>query len=124
SRRAGLNRFVWDCRHPPARPIEIDPPKEEGWFGPVGPAVPPGTYRVTLRLGDQVASATFEIAKDPRNEATQEDLEAQYALGVRVWRRLSDLNGAVNVARELKQQLERWAPSKEEKDEKDGAAPA
>ena len=122
-RRAGLNRFVWDTRHPPAKPIEIDPPKDEGWFGPFGPAVPPGSYRVTLRLGDRDASAPFEIVKDPRNGASQEDLEAQYQLALRVWRRVSDLNGAINAARELKQQLERWAPSKDDK-EKDGEQPA
>ncbi len=69
-----------------------------------------------LGVGADEHSARFEIAKDPRNPATQADLDAQYAHGLRVWNRLSDLSGAVNTIRELKRQLERWVP-------KDGEAP-
>lgn len=116
SRQRGLNRFVWDARHAPPTRIEIDPPKEERPFGPpTGPLVPPGSYRVRLQVGDEVREALVETTKDPRNPASQADLEAQYAHAVRVWRRLSDVNAGVNAIRELKRQLERWAP-------KDGAA--
>ena len=111
-RRQGLNRFVWDGRHAPPTRIEIDPPKEEwGPFGqPIGPLVPPGTYRVRLQLGDETEEASVEIAKDPRNGATQSDLEEQYTQALRMWRRLSDLNAGVNTIRDLKRQLQRWAP--------------
>jgi len=112
TRRQGLNRFVWDGRHAPPRPIEIDPPKEErGYPLPTGPLVPPGSYRVRLELGDEVEVVAFEIAQDPRNSATQADMEVRYEHAQRVWRRLSDLNTGVNTIRELKRQLERWAPA-------------
>jgi photosystem II stability/assembly factor-like uncharacterized protein len=108
-RRRGLNRFVWDFRHAPPTPIRIDPPKEEGaWAQAQGPAVPPGTYQVRLRVGDDVRMASFEVVSDARSAATQEDLEAQYRQGLRVWRRLSELNEAVDTIRELRRQLDRW----------------
>ena len=109
-RRAGLNRFVWDCRHEPPPAIRIDPPKEEGpWAQAQGPLVAPGTYQVRLQAGDEVQTATFEVRKDPRNPASQADLDAQYRHALRVWGGLSKLNEAVNTIRELKRQLERWA---------------
>lgn len=112
TRRQGLNRFVWDGRHAPPTPIEIDPPKEErGYPLPMGPLVPPGSYRVRLQVGDEVQVVAFDIAQDPRNPATQADLDARYGFAQRVWRRLSELNAGVNTIRELKRQLERWAPA-------------
>jgi photosystem II stability/assembly factor-like uncharacterized protein len=125
SRETGLNRFVWDTRHAPPAPIRIDPPKEEGggWFGPAAPAVPPGTYAVRVRLGSEERTASFEIAKDPRNPAGQADLDAQYQLALRIWRRMSDLNQAVSTIRELRQQLDRWAPAAKDAEPDDlGAA--
>src|SRR5499427_5945022 len=104
-RRPGLNRFVWDMRHAPPAPIRIDPPKEEGpWGQAQGPIVPPGTYQVRLEVGDARQTASFEIVPDPRNAAPREDLEAQYQHAVGVWKRLSDVNEAVNTIRELKRQ--------------------
>ena len=111
-RRQGLNRFVWDGRHVPPTPIEIDPPKEErGYPLPLGPLVPPGSYRVRLQFGDEVEVVAFEIAQDPRNPATQADLDARYRHALLLWRRLSELNTGVNTIRELKRQLERWSPA-------------
>jgi hypothetical protein len=110
ARRAGLNRFVWDTRHEPPAAIGIDPPKDEGpWTHAFGPAVPPGTYEVHLRVGDDVRAARFEIAPDPRSEATPDDLRAQYEHAKRVWRRLSEVNEAVDTIRELRRQLDRWS---------------
>jgi hypothetical protein len=108
-RRAGLNRFVWDGRHAPPPPIRIDPPKEEGaWAQAQGAVVPPGTYQVRLEVGDAVQTASFEIVKDPRNAASQADLQAQYRHALRVSTRLGELNEAVDTIRELKRQLDRW----------------
>jgi len=114
-RRPGLNRFVWDMRHAPPALIRIDPPREEGpWAQAQGPVVPPGTYQVRLEVGGESRTASFEVAKDPRNRATQEDLDAQYQHAVRLWRRLSDVNEAVNTIRELKRQAGHWSDAGEE----------
>ena len=100
--------------HESARPrtaaIRIDPPKEEGaWAQAQGPVVPPGAYQVRLQVGDEVQTASFEIARDPRNPAPEADLDSQYRHALRVSGMLSRLNEAVNTIRELKGQLERWA---------------
>jgi hypothetical protein len=114
-RRPGINRFVWDMRHAPPAAIRIDPPKDEGpWAQAQGPVVPPGAYQVRLEVGGESRTASFEIAKDPRNRATQEDLEAQYGHAVGIWRRLSDLNEAVSTIRELKRQAGHWTEASEE----------
>jgi photosystem II stability/assembly factor-like uncharacterized protein len=105
-RLQGLNRFVWDGRHDPGTAIEVDPPKD---FDHIGPLVPPGLYEVSLRIADQVASVSLEIAKDPRNASTAEDFEAQYRLTHHIWRRLCDLNAAVNTIRRLRAQLNVWS---------------
>jgi photosystem II stability/assembly factor-like uncharacterized protein len=113
-RRPGLNRFVWDLRHPPPTPIRIDPPTEDGTWAQAGPVVPPGSYQVRLEIGDEVRTAAFEVAKDPRNGAAQSDLDAQYRHALRVWRGLSSLNEAVDTIRELRRQLDRWSAEGEE----------
>jgi len=114
-RRPGLNRFVWDMRHAPPAPIRIDPPKDEGpWAVANGPVVPPGTYQVRLEIGGVSQTASFEIVPDPRNAATQKDLEAQYQHALAAWRRLSDVYEAVNTIRELKRQADHWAGASEE----------
>jgi photosystem II stability/assembly factor-like uncharacterized protein len=115
-RESGLNHFVWDTRHDRGTLIEVDPPPEGQGFETVGPAVPPGAYQVRLRVGGFEQVQRFEIAKDPRNPATPEDLEARYQLSLRVWRRIGDLNGAVNTIRRTRHQLERWLPPEDAKD--------
>ncbi|MBO0746031.1 MAG: glycosyl hydrolase, partial [Candidatus Dormibacteraeota bacterium] len=98
-RRPGLNRFVWDGRHGRGTQIEVDPPEDLETVENLGPLVPPGRYTVRVQLGGLQQQAEFEIAADPRSRASEELRRTQYQLGVRLWRRLSDLYGAVNRAR-------------------------
>ncbi len=105
----GLNRFEWDTRHERGPVIERDPPTERGIPDQAGPAVPPGTYEVSLEVGGRQARASFEILEDPRNPASADDLQAQYELALRVWEGTCRLNRCVNTIRDLKEQLERWS---------------
>lgn len=103
---AGAHRFVWNMRYP-------DPTKvEEGFMGGdnglIGPVVAPGTYQVRLTIGDQSQMASFEIQKDPRISATQEDLEAQLTLLLRIRDKLSETHEAINMLRDVRQQVEQW----------------
>ncbi len=74
----GLNRFVWDMRHPDA----ARPPAATLLFGASvrGPLAVPGRYQVRLTIGDRVSVQDFEISRDPESSATQHDLERQLAL--------------------------------------------
>ncbi len=104
-KEAGANRFIWDMRYPGAK-------KTDGFAGPdtvmLGPVVAPGTYQVRLTVGDQEYSAPFEIRKDPRVSATQEDLQAQCDLLLRVRDRLSETHEAINSLRNIRGQVEAW----------------
>src|SRR5581483_4168321 len=74
---AGANRFVWNMRYPNPIGIEGDKESEEIMKGP---QVPPGVYQVQLKLGEQSYTQSFEVRKDPRVTASQEDLQQQFDL--------------------------------------------
>jgi photosystem II stability/assembly factor-like uncharacterized protein len=103
--RAGMNRFVWDLRHPGA----TDFPGMILWAaGTNGPRVPPGRYRVRLTVdGRAVGAEEFNVRIDPRlTGVTQADLEAQSALALRVRDRTSDANRAVIRIRGIREQVD------------------
>ena len=68
----------------------------------------PGSYRVLLVVDGQSYEQPFEVLKDPRIEATQEDLEEQYALMVRIRAKLAETVGAIGRLREVRRQVEMW----------------
>jgi hypothetical protein len=70
---------------------------------------------VRLSVGDATLEAPFEIRKDPRVSATQEDFDAQFALAMRVSQKLTETHQTINAIRKLKTQLDVWeARAKEE----------
>jgi len=75
----GINRITWDMRADGVRPAPGPDfkPIDDGL--PPGPEVPPGAYRVTLRLGDAQATVEARTLPDPRSDASQEELEASFA---------------------------------------------
>ena len=99
----GMNRFVWNLRHP-------DASRFEGMIfwagGTTGPVAVPGTYQVRLTAGDWTRTQSFEVLKDPRVPATQADLQEQFELLVRIRDRLTEANDAVSRIREIKGQLD------------------
>jgi len=50
----------------------------------------------------------FEIHKDPRVLASQEDLDAQFALLLKIRDKLSETHDAINTLRNIRQQVEDW----------------
>ena len=100
--RAGMNRFTWNLR-------SLDAMGFTGmifWAGGLtGPVVPPGTYTVRLTVGDKTESQTFQVLRDPRANATQADLDAQYAFLVQVRDKTTEANNAVRTIRNVKAQL-------------------
>jgi len=119
----GLNTFVWNLRYPDAHKVAGDKSTEEMLSGPV---VPPGRYEARLTTGSQTHSASFELRKDPRVAATQEDLEAQCALLLRIRDKLSETHDAINSLRAIRSQAEQWerraAQGEETRAVRDGAA--
>ncbi|MEX0980225.1 MAG: hypothetical protein WDZ89_03965, partial [Gemmatimonadota bacterium] len=82
----GLNRFVWDLRHPGA----------EG--GGRGPMATPGRYTVRVTTGGSTAAAPLVVLIDPRVEqdgTTQADLELQLRHNLQVRDLISESRSAL-----------------------------
>jgi len=100
---AGIQRTVWDLAWEGATTIKGgkldtgDPTK--------GPRALPGAYTVRLMAGGRSVTSPLVVKPDPRGDASQADLEAQLAYGVRVRDDVSKLTGLVNDLRSVKGQL-------------------
>ena len=100
--RGGMNRFSWNLRSEDA----VGFTGMIFWAGGLtGPVIPSGTYSVRLSVGDQTETQAFEVLRDPRANASQADLDAQYAFLVEVRNRTSEANNAVRTIRNVKAQL-------------------
>jgi len=108
---AGMNRFAWDMRYPGAVKVPGDK-STEGAF--TGPLAPPGACQVTIEVDGRTQTQSFEILKDPRVEATQEELEAQFDLQVKIRDRLSETHESVNKIRGIRRQVDEWVRRVEE----------
>ncbi len=75
--KLGLNRAVWDLGRDAFREPATDnrgfAREQEGG----GPEVPPGTYTVTVRFGDQEAKNTVKVAAAPTAQLTEADWQAR-----------------------------------------------
>ena len=102
--RAGLNRFTWDMRFPPAVTFE----GMVLWSGNTqGPVAVPGTYQVRLTADGQTLTEKMVIEKDPRlDSVTIADLTEQFSLALQVRDALSQSNQIVILIRELKKQMD------------------
>ncbi len=104
---AGLNRFVWDMRYPNASKVPGD--KSMRFAGGIkGPVAAPGTYQVRLTVGDESQVQSFEIQKDPRVPVTQEDLQAQFDLLLRIRDKVTETHDAINRIRAVRAQVDTW----------------
>jgi hypothetical protein len=93
-------------RYTPVTKIEgTDPPAEKPIDGPI---VAPGEFTVTLKVGDTELTQPFKIVKPSNLPATQEDLDAQEDLLLRIYHELDRTTNAINRMRDLRAQLDGW----------------
>jgi len=114
----GVNRVWWDLMNEPVERVRLRTKPlygddvslgEERWRalpgGPLGgPGAgtflqPPGTYTVTLRVGDATHAQQLEILKDPHSEGTMADIELQVAA-------LADIRADLEATGELINRVE------------------
>ena len=98
----GMNRFVWDFKYP--RP-EVVRGSVMSLSRIDGTKVSTGTYQVRLTAGDWSETKSFEIAKDPRWDASQEDLDDQFKLGMAVGAKLTETHAAIKKIRSIRKQI-------------------
>ena len=104
--KAGLNEIVWNMSYSGAETFE----GMVLWGGGTGgPRAVPGTYKATMtvKTGEDeiVQEKEFELLKDPRASATQEDLQAQFDFQIEVRDKLSETHKAIKKIRDLREQL-------------------
>jgi len=108
-KETGLNRWTWNLRYPDATKVEDDDVANELVEGGInGPAVPPGSYRVRLTVGDQSFEQPFDVVKDPRVQATDADLKVQFELLLSVRDKLSAVHVALNQLRAVRRRSQDW----------------
>jgi photosystem II stability/assembly factor-like uncharacterized protein len=102
--KAGLNRFTWDMRYPPAKTFE----GMVLWSGNTqGPEAVPGTYSVRLTADGKSYTEKLILEKDPRlDSVTVADLAEQSSLALKISEDLTRANEIVIVVRELKRQMD------------------
>ena len=103
--RAGVNRFVWDLRHPGAMRLRGNKTGEEADRGPL---VLPGTYQVSLRVGDGTLTESFEVVNDPRSPASIDELREQLDCLLEMRDRISAAYEGVQRIRDASDEIERW----------------
>ena len=96
--QSGMNRFIWNMRYPDA----------EGITSMEGPIAPPGDYQVQLAVGDVIYSQSFQILKDPRVPASQDDLQSQFNFLIKVRDTIQETNDAVDQIREVRRRIREW----------------
>ncbi|MEM7801669.1 MAG: hypothetical protein AAF633_20910, partial [Chloroflexota bacterium] len=103
--KPGMNRFVWNMRWADGVKVDGEDPIA---IRPRGPRVPPGDYQLTLKVNGHQESTSFKIVRDPRIDASQADLDAQFGLLRSIQEKLSETNQAINTVRSLKGQVKKW----------------
>jgi hypothetical protein len=101
--KPGSNQLIWNMRYPDAEGFEG---MILWWSSLSGPTALPGYYDVELSINEKSQLQEFEIVKDPRSSATQEDLKAQFDFQNQVITKLSETNLAIKDIRKARIQIE------------------
>jgi len=101
--KVGGNKFVWeDMRYDD--PVSLPNAVTHG--SAKGPVAMPGKYKVRLTVDGKSYTQDFEIVKDPRITASQEDFKAQFALLLKIRERINELRMAVLDIRKIRKELD------------------
>ena len=117
--KPGINRYWWDLRGEEATEVKLRTPPTyspdvplgpEGWRE--APAVdrisllePPGTYTVTLTVGDEKSSQKLNVLKDPHSTGNDSDIQAQLKLVSELRDEMNPLAEKVNQIESIRAQL-------------------
>ena len=96
--------MTWDLRYPGA----TDFPGLIMWAASSrGPIAPPGSYRVRVTADGQTETQPFAIRREPHvlKEVSDQDLQEEFDLAMKVRGRASQANDAVLLIRGIKQQI-------------------
>jgi hypothetical protein len=117
--KAGINRVWWDLRSERTTQIHLRttplyapdvPLGPEGWRKPPAMArlavlAPPGTYSVTLTVGDAEFKQQLTVLKDPHTAGSESDVQAQTRVQTALYEEMNVMSAMVNQIESLRAQL-------------------
>jgi hypothetical protein len=86
-------------------------------YDPEGPLAPPGAYTVTLDVGGQSLTETFDIVKDPRLDMTDADFQKLYELLIDIRDKITETHEAVLEIQELRGHVQEASSGESESSE-------
>jgi photosystem II stability/assembly factor-like uncharacterized protein len=101
SKKAGLNRFVWDLKHP-IMPGIPDVYIEANFTGHVAP---PGMYTLRLKAGEEMASTTGRIISTPGFDVKDEQYREYDVFMSEMEKMVTDMHTRVNKLYKVQGQL-------------------
>ncbi len=101
--KIGMNRFMWNMRYP-----ATSGPDARGRPAGISPLAPTGAYKVELTVDGQTLTENFDLLRDPRISATDEDLQAQFDLMIEIRNKLVDNNDGLSRLRSVRSQINDW----------------
>jgi photosystem II stability/assembly factor-like uncharacterized protein len=102
SKKAGLNRFVWDMRYPVMKGAPTT--YIEGSYR--GHKASPGNYTIELKAGDEVVSAKAQILENPLYGLSANDYADYHQFMAAAEKELNAMHQMVNDMVDLRKQLE------------------
>ena len=105
--RAGINRIAWDLTYDPVPRPQFLKETVSSEIAPTagGPPVPPGIYKVTVKIGEHTQTKTIEIKPDPRLPADLNAMKAQTAFALQVRDATARLVQTLNRAAGIHEQI-------------------
>jgi len=117
--KPGINRYWWDMRFEAGTEIKLrNAPLyapdvtvgPEGWRPAPGAArisllAPPGTYTVTLIVGEEKFSQKLNVLKDPHSSGSESDIQTQTQLLTALREEMNAIAGSVNQIESVRVQI-------------------
>jgi hypothetical protein len=101
----GTNQFVWDMTYPNARQLPRGDFAGVEWANAKAPVAVPGSYKVRLTAGGQSYEQSFAIREDPQVTASQQDLQAQFDLMMKIDAEIDQVTDTVHQIDKAREQL-------------------
>ena len=109
----GTNRVVWPMNYDAPTPLNFITPGEApsggeeggGGRGGAAPSVPPGSYEVTVTIGDQKQSQPVQVEADPRGKVDTSVFAAQTKAALEARDELSKLDAVINRVEAMRAQF-------------------
>jgi len=99
----GANQFKWNMQYPDAEKIKG---MILWWASLQGPKALPGTYKIKLsKNGKPVSEQNFTLLKDPRSNASTEDLQAQFDFIIEVQAKLTEIHKTLKNITKIREQI-------------------